>query len=185
MDGPRAIRPYQGVAPTLGARVYVDPAATVIGRVTLGDDVSVWPMAVIRGDVNTIRLGDRTNVQDGCVLHVTHDGPYSPGGLPLVVGAEVTVGHHAVLHACTLGDRILIGMGAIVLDGAVVEDEVIIGAGAVVPPRKRVPARTLWVGNPARQLRELSREELEQFGYLARHYVRIKEGYRAAPPDGS
>jgi len=176
-----ALRPYQGVMPALGARVYVDPAAAVIGRVTLGDDVSVWPMAVIRGDVNTIRLGDRSNVQDGCVLHVTHDGPYSPGGLPLVVGEEVTIGHQAVLHACTLGNRILVGMGAIVLDGARIEDEVIIGAGTVVPPYKRVPSRTLWVGNPARQLRTLTDAELAQFAYLAAHYVRIKESYVTAP----
>jgi len=185
MQRPPAVRAYQGVEPALGARVYVDPQAAVIGRVTLGDDVSIWPMAVLRGDVNTIRLGDRSNVQDGCVLHVTHDGPFSPGGLPLAVGDDVTVGHHAVLHACTLGSRILVGMGAIVLDGAIVEDEVIIGAGAVVPPRKRLPARTLWVGNPARQLRELSARELEQFTYLSRHYVRIKDGYRDGATPGS
>ena len=185
MDRCPAIRPYQGVAPTLGARAYVDPQAAVIGKVTLGADVSIWPMAVLRGDVNTIRLGDRSNVQDGCVLHVTHDGPFSPGGLPLLVGDDVTIGHRAVLHACTLGSRILVGMGAIVLDGAIVEDEVIIGAGAVVPPRKRLPARTLWVGNPARQLRALSAPELEQFAYLSRHYVRIKDGYRGAATPGS
>ena len=185
MERPPAVRPYQGIAPTLGARVYVDPQAAVIGKVTLGEDVSIWPMAVLRGDVNTIRLGDRSNVQDGCVLHVTHDGPFSPGGLPLVLGADVTVGHHAVLHACTLGSRILVGMGAIVLDGAIIEDEVVIGAGAVVPPRKRLPARTLWVGNPARQLRELSARELEQFTYLSQHYVRIKDGYRGAATPGS
>ncbi len=184
MERRSGIRPYQGIAPTLGARVYVDPQAAVIGKVTLGADVSIWPMAVLRGDVNTIRLGDRSNVQDGCVLHVTHDGPFSPGGLALVVGDDVTVGHHAVLHACTLGSRILIGMGAIVLDGAVVEDEVIVGAGSVVPPRKRLPARTLWVGNPARQLRELSARELEQFTYLSRHYVRIKDGYLSAAAPG-
>ena len=185
MDRSPALRPYRGVLPTLGAGVYVDPQACVIGQVTLGADVSVWPMAVLRGDVNTIRLGDRSNVQDGCVLHVTHDGPYSPGGLPLVIGDDVTIGHHATLHACTLGSRILVGMGAIVLDGALVEDEVIIGAGAVVPPRKRVPSRTLWVGNPARQLRELTARELAQFAYLARHYVRIKDGYLGAATPGS
>ena len=183
---PGAVRGYLGIRPTLGARVYVDPQAAVIGRVTLGDDVSIWPMAVLRGDVHTIRLGDRSNVQDGSVLHVTHDGPYSPGGLPLVIGADVTVGHHVVLHACTLGDRVLVGMGAIVLDGAVVEDEVIIGAGAVVPPGKRLPARTLWLGNPARRARALSAREIEQFAYLARHYVRLKDGYLgAASPPGA
>jgi carbonic anhydrase/acetyltransferase-like protein (isoleucine patch superfamily) len=185
MGGPAAIRSYQGTRPTLGARVYVDPQAAVIGRVTLGADCSIWPMAVLRGDVNAIRLGARTNVQDGSVLHVTHDGPFSPGGLPLVIGDDVTVGHHVVLHACTLGDRILVGMGAIVLDGAVVEDEVIIGAGAVVPPRKRLPSRTLWIGNPARQSRELNERELEQFAYLSRHYVRIKDGYLAEATPGS
>jgi carbonic anhydrase/acetyltransferase-like protein (isoleucine patch superfamily) len=185
MDRTPALRAYQGVWPALGARVYVDPQACVIGQVTLGADVSIWPMAVLRGDVNSIRLGDRTNIQDGSVLHVTHDGPYSPGGLPLVIGDDVTVGHKAVLHACTLGSRILIGMGAIVLDGAVVEDEVIIGAGAVVPPRKRVPARTLWIGNPARLLRELTARDLEQFAYLSRHYVRIKDGYLGAATPGS
>ena len=179
MDGCPAIRAYQGIRPTLGARVYVDPQSSVIGKVTLGDDASIWPMAVLRGDVNTIRLGDRSNVQDGCVLHVTHDGPFSPGGLPLIVGDDVTVGHHVVLHACTLGNRILVGMGTVVLDGVVVEDEVIIGAGSVVPPRKRLRSRTLWVGNPARQLRELTARELEQFAYLSRHYVRIKDGYLA------
>jgi len=185
MDACPALRSYRGIRPTLGARVYVDPQASVIGRVTLGEDTSVWPMAVLRGDVNTIRLGDRTNVQDGSVLHVTHDGPFSPGGLPLLIGDDVTVGHHVVLHACTLGSRILVGMGAIVLDGAVVEDEVIIGAGSVVPPRKRLPARTLWVGNPARLLRELSGRELDQFTYLSRHYVRIKDEYRGAATPGS
>lgn len=185
MDRSPAIRSYQGVLPTLGARVYVDPQSSVIGKVTLGADASVWPMAVLRGDVNTIRIGERTNVQDGSVLHVTHDGPFSPGGLPLVVGDDVTVGHHVVLHACTLGSRILVGMGAIVLDGAVVEDEVIVGAGAVVAPRKRLPSRTLWVGNPARRVRELSARELEQFVYLSRHYVRIKDGYLGGLTPGS
>jgi carbonic anhydrase/acetyltransferase-like protein (isoleucine patch superfamily) len=180
-----ALRPYRGILPTLGARVYVDPQACVIGAVTLGADVSIWPMAVLRGDVHSIRLGDRSNVQDGSVLHVTHDGPYAPGGLPLVLGDDVTVGHHAVLHACTLGSRILIGMGAIVLDGAVVEDEVIVGAGAVVPPRKRLRSGTLWVGNPARELRPLAARELEQFSYLSRHYVRIKDDYLGAATPGS
>jgi carbonic anhydrase/acetyltransferase-like protein (isoleucine patch superfamily) len=185
MSGAPAVRSYRGVLPTLGARVYVDPQASVIGKVTLGADASVWPMAVLRGDVNTIRLGERTNVQDGSVLHVTHDGPFSPGGLPLVIGDDVTIGHHVVLHGCTLGSRILVGMGAVVLDGAVVEDEVIVGAGTVVPPGRRLPTRTLWIGNPARRLRELSARELEQFTYLSRHYVRIKDDYRSALTPGS
>ena len=175
-----AIRPWEGILPRLGARVYVDPQSCVIGRVALGDDASIWPMAVARGDVNTITVGARTSVQDGAVLHVTHDGPYTPGGLALVVGDDVTIGHRAVLHACTIGSRCLIGMGCIVLDGAVVEDEVMIGAGAVVPPRRRLPARTLWVGNPARQLRLLTERELDSLRYSALHYVKVKDAYLAS-----
>jgi carbonic anhydrase/acetyltransferase-like protein (isoleucine patch superfamily) len=172
-----SIRPYEGVHPALGARVYVDPQACVIGRVTIGDDSSVWPMTVIRGDVNSISIGARTSVQDGAVLHVTHDGPYTPGGLPLVIGDDVTIGHRVMLHACTIGNRCLIGMGAILLDGVVVEDDVIIGAGAVVPPRRRLPARTLWVGNPAKQQRELTDREVENLRYSAAHYVKVKDRY--------
>jgi carbonic anhydrase/acetyltransferase-like protein (isoleucine patch superfamily) len=173
-------RGYQGLFPALGARVYIDPAASVIGAVRLGDDVSVWPAAVIRGDVNSISVGARSNVQDGAVLHVTHAGPYSAGGLALLVGAEVTIGHRAVLHACTVGDRCLIGMGALLLDGVVVGEEVLVGAGAVVPPRKQLPPRTLWLGNPARRVRELTAREVESLAYSAAHYVRIKDAYRAA-----
>src|SRR5690606_22608644 len=107
---------------TLGARVYVDPAATVIGRVSLGDDVSIWPGCVVRGDVNSIEIGARTNIQDGTVVHVTHEGPFTrPGGFPTVIGSDVTVGHGAIVHACRIGDFALIGMGSTVLDGAVVE----------------------------------------------------------------
>lgn len=169
------LRPFEGTAPVLGARVYVDPQACVIGRVTIGDDSSVWPMTVIRGDVNTITIGARTSVQDGSVLHVTHVGPYTPDGGPLVIGDEVTIGHKALLHACTIGNRCLVGMGSVVLDGVVVEDDVMIGAGSVVPPRKRLPSRTLWVGNPARQARVLTDREVEQLRYSALHYVKVKD----------
>ncbi len=173
-----AIRPYKGHAPQMGERVYVDPQACVIGRVWLGDDTSVWPMAVLRGDVHDIRVGARTSVQDGSVLHVTHDGPYHPGGGPLAIGDDVTIGHNVTLHACTIGDRCLIGMGAIVLDGACIENDVIVGAGSLVPPRKRLRAGTLWVGNPVREIRELTARDREQLVYSAAHYVRVKEDYR-------
>ena len=176
-----AVRTYQGIAPTLGERVYVDPAAVIIGRVSLGDDSSVWPMAVIRGDVHTITIGARSSVQDGAVLHVTHDGPYAPGGGPLVIGEDVTIGHQAVLHACEVGDRCLVGMGSILLDGVIVEDEVLIGAGSLVAPRTRLPARTLWLGNPARQVRALNEREIASLKYSAEHYVRVKDSYREAP----
>jgi carbonic anhydrase/acetyltransferase-like protein (isoleucine patch superfamily) len=173
------LRAYRGQLPQLGTRVYVDPHASVVGRVTLGDDCSVWPMAVVRGDVEEVRIGARTNVQDGVVLHVTHDGPYSPGGLPLVIGDDVTIAHKAVVHACTIGNRCLIGMGAIIMDGAVLEDEVIVGAGAVVPPGRRLPSRSVWVGNPLRELRRFGEEEAAKLSYSAAHYVRIKDGYLA------
>jgi carbonic anhydrase/acetyltransferase-like protein (isoleucine patch superfamily) len=172
-------RTFDGHSPGLGARVYIDPAATVIGRVRLADDVSVWPGAVIRGDINSIEVGARTNVQDGAVLHVTHDGPYSPGGLALRIGEDVTIGHRAVLHACTVGNRCLVGMGALLLDGAIVEDEVLVGAGTLVPPRKRLQGRSLWLGHPARRVRALTDRELESLAYSAAHYVRIKDAYRS------
>ena len=175
------IRNYLDHSPRLGARVYVDPAATVIGEVSLGDDASVWPGTVIRGDVNSIAIGARTNVQDGTIVHVTHDGPYTPGGFPTTIGSDVTIGHAAVIHACTIGDYCLIGMHATVLDGAVVEDYGFIGAGAVVAPGKRIGRAELWLGNPARLVRKLSDRELEQLRYSAAHYVRLKDQYLGMP----
>ncbi len=171
------LRTYKGVSPVLGARVYIDPCAVVIGRVTLGDDVSVWPFAVLRGDVNAIEIGARTNIQDGSVLHVVHDGPDVPGGLPLVIGEDVTVGHKAMIHAARIGDRCLIGMAAVILDGAVVEDEVIVAAGSVVPPGKRLAAHGLYMGHPVKRARELTAEERRRMVYSAHHYVKIKDGY--------
>ena len=172
-----ALRPYGHALPRLGARCYIDPAATVIGDVELGDDVSFWPGAVARGDVNFIRIGARSNIQDGAVLHVTHDGPFSPGGMPLLIGSDVTVGHGAILHACNVGDLCLIGMHATVLDGAVIGHAAMIGAGALVPPGKQVGAGELWLGNPARRVRALDERELEQLAYSAKHYVRLKDRY--------
>lgn len=173
-----SLRPYLDVLPQLGERVYVDPAASVIGQVTLADDVSIWPGAVVRGDVNVIHIGARSNIQDGAVCHVTHDGPYSPGGAALTIGADVTVGHRAVLHACTIGARCLIGMGALVLDGAVLEEEVMLGAGALVPPGKRLDSGWLYVGSPARPARLLREAERGFLAYSAAHYVRLKDRYR-------
>jgi carbonic anhydrase/acetyltransferase-like protein (isoleucine patch superfamily) len=172
------LRPYLNQHPRLGQRVWVDPAATVIGDVELGDDVSIWPGAVVRGDVNFIRIGARSNLQDQCVVHVTHAGPHGPpGGVPTVIGEDVTVGHGAIIHACSIGDASLIGMGAIVLDGARVERNGFVGAGAVVPPGKVVGSGELWLGNPARCVRRLSAAEIEQLYYSARHYVKLKDNY--------
>lgn len=176
------LRRYQGANPVLGERVYVDDCALVIGRVTLGDDASLWPFAVARGDVNRIEIGARTNIQDGSVLHVVHDGPVA-GGIALIIGDDVTVGHKAMLHAAHIGHRCLIGMAAVVLDGAVIEDEVIVAAGSVVPPGKRLAARGLYLGNPARRMRELTAAEIEGLLYSARHYVNIKDAHRAERGD--
>ena len=173
------LRDYEGVSPQLGARVYVDDCAVVIGRVVLGDDASIWPFAVARGDVHRIEIGARSNIQDGSVLHVVHDGPAVPGGLPLIIGDDVTVGHKAMLHAARIGHRCLIGMASVILDGAVIEDEVIVGAGSVVPPGKRLASHGLYLGNPARRMRELTAAEIDGLSYSARHYVKIKDSHLA------
>ncbi|GAB3790451.1 gamma carbonic anhydrase family protein [Dyella agri] len=173
-----SLRSYKGIAPVLGERVYVDPAASVIGDVVLAEDVSIWPGAVLRGDVNHIRVGARTNIQDGAIVHVAHAGPYGPG-YPCLIGADVTIGHAAVVHACTIEDGCLIGMHASVLDGAVVKKYGFVGAGALVPPGKVVGERELWLGNPAKFVRMLSDAQVEQLLYSAAHYVRLKDDYLA------
>jgi carbonic anhydrase/acetyltransferase-like protein (isoleucine patch superfamily) len=175
------LSPYLNVSPTLGARVYVAPSAAVIGKVTIGDDSSIWPMAVARGDVHSIRIGARTSIQDGSVLHVTHDGPYAPGGRSLIIGDDVTVGHRAVLHACTIGNACLVGMGALILDDVQTEDLVMIGAGALVTPGKRLETRGLYVGSPARRVRDLTQKEVEFLTYSAAHYVKVKDHYLSEP----
>ena len=178
------LRPYLDQFPRLGERVYVDPAASVIGDVELADDVSVWPGCVVRGDVNFIRVGARTNIQDGTVIHVSHDGPHARlGGFATVIGEDVTIGHKAIVHACRIGNAALIGMGAIVLDGAVVESHGFVGAGAVVPPGKTVGRGELWLGNPARKVRVLSEADIEGLYYSAQHYVRLKNRYLGIAED--
>ncbi len=173
------IRTYQGKTPKLADGVFVDPTAVVIGDVELGENVSVWPMVVIRGDMNAIRIGRATSVQDGAVLHITHASDYNPGGFALIIGEEVTIGHKAILHGCTLGNRVLVGMGAIVMDGVVVEDEVIIAAGALVPPNKKLRSGYVYAGNPARELREITEKERGFFSYSAANYVALQAKHRA------
>ena len=176
------LRPYLDQSPVLGARVYVDRAATVIGNVTLGDDTSIWPGCVVRGDVNFIRIGARTNVQDGSIIHVSHDGPHARlGGFATVIGDDVTIGHKAIVHACRIEDAVLIGMGAVLLDGVIVRKHGFVGAGALVAPGKVVGQAELWLGNPARKVRTLSPAEIEGLYYSAQHYVRLKDRYLAAP----
>lgn len=172
-----AIRNFQGHRPQLGARVMVDEAAVVIGDVVLGDDSSVWPCAVIRGDMHHIRIGARTSVQDGAVLHITHASSYNPAGHPLTIGDDVTIGHAVCLHGCTIGNRVLIGIGSKVLDGAVVEDDVVIGAGSLVPPGKRLESGFMYMGAPVKQIRPLKDNERSFFEYSARNYVKLKDMY--------
>ncbi|WLQ13021.1 gamma carbonic anhydrase family protein [Hahella aquimaris] len=169
------VRTYQGITPTQGERVFIDPTAVVIGDVHLGDDCSVWPTAVIRGDMHRIRIGARTSVQDGSVLHITHAGPFNPDGYPLLIGEDVTIGHKAILHGCTLENRILVGMGAIIMDGAHVESDVVIAAGTLVPPGKRLESGYLYVGAPAKQARPLNDKEKNFFRYTAANYVKLKD----------
>ncbi|HBT31189.1 gamma carbonic anhydrase family protein [Erwinia persicina] len=171
------IRTYKGVRPQLGERVMIDSTSVVIGNVVLADDVGVWPLVVIRGDVNRVSIGKRTNIQDGSVLHLTHKSTTNPQGHPLIIGEDVTVGHKAMLHGCTIGNRVLVGMGAILLDGVVVEDDVMIGAGSLVSPGKRLESGFLYLGSPAKKIRPLTKEETDGLLYSASNYVGWKNDY--------
>lgn len=172
------IRPYKGKTPSIGKEVFVDETAIIIGDVILGDHCSVWPYAVIRGDVHEIRVGARTNIQDGSVLHVSHINlEVNKQGSGLTIGEDVTIGHKAVLHGCTIGDRVLIGIGSIILDNAVIGNDVIIGAGTIVPQGKQLNGGYLYVGNPARQLRPLIESEKELLRYGSEHYIKLKDTY--------
>lgn len=177
-----SVRTFLDHTPKLGDRVYVDDAAVVIGDVTVDDDCSIWPGAVVRGDMHSIRIGARTSVQDRAVLHITHASDFNPDGWPLIIGADVTIGHGACLHGCTIGDRVLVGIGSTVLDGAVVDDEVVIAAGALVPPGKHLEGGYLYMGSPCRQTRPLKDSERQFFSYSAQNYVKLKDSYLLPPP---
>ena len=174
------IRDFQNSSPTLAEHVFVDETALVLGQVTLGADSSVWPMTVIRGDVNTIHIGERTNIQDGSVCHVSHATAAQPNGFALTIGNDVTVGHKAILHGCIIGNRVLIGMGAIIMDGAVIPDDVILAAGCLVPPNKKLEGGFLYVGSPVKKSRELTQQEKDYFIYSAKHYVALKNKHLIA-----
>lgn len=173
------LRTYKEKAPKLGAGVYIDASSVLVGDIELAADVSIWPLVAARGDVNYIRIGARTNVQDGSVLHLSRPSKGKPEGSPLIIGEDVTVGHKVMLHGCSLGNRILIGMGAIVMDDVIVEDDVIIGAGSLVPPGKRLVSGFLYVGSPAKQARPLTEHEIAFLKESALNYVQLKDEYLA------
>ena len=173
------LRSYKGISPKVANNVYIDPFSSIIGDVELADDVSIWPMCVLRGDVNNIKVGKRTNIQDGSVLHVARKGEASIDGYSLNIGEDVTVGHKAMLHACEIGSRVLIGMGAIVLDNAKIEDDIILAAGSLVPPNKVLESGYLYVGSPVKQARALTEKELAFLKRSATHYVNLKNEYLA------
>lgn len=177
MSNSNPVRSFGCHSPQLGDNVFVDPSAVVIGDVVLGNETSVWPCAVIRGDMHAIRVGDRVSVQDNAVLHITHASDFNPKGFPLTIGNDVTIGHGACLHGCTVGNSVLIGIGATVLDGAVIPDEVVIAAGALVPPGKILQSGYLYMGNPAKKARSLKDTERKFFAYSAKNYVDLKNTY--------
>ncbi len=168
------------IKPQLGEGVYIHPSAQTIGDVHIGKDASVWCNAVLRGDVNHIRIGDGTNIQDLTMCHVSHKTPTKPLGSPLIIGNFVTVGHSVILHGCTIGNHCLVGMGSIVMDDVVMEEFVMVGAGSLVPPNKRLLSGFLYIGRPVQQVRALTVDELTFLRYSAEHYIRVKNTYQAA-----
>ena len=165
------IRPYRGVSPRIAASCYIDPSAQVIGDVEIGERSSVWPNVTIRGDVNAIRIGNESNVQDNSVIHVEHDI------YPTIIGDRVTVGHSVTLHGCVIEDDCLIGIGAIILNGAKIGKGSVIAAGALVPERMEIPPGSMVMGMPAKVKRELRPDEVERFRENAQNYVRYREAY--------
>jgi len=174
------IRNYAGHKPVIASSTYIDPMALVIGQVTIGEHASLWPMAVVRGDVNSITIGARTNIQDNSVLHVTHDSQYTPGGQALVLGEAITVGHQVCLHGCTIEHHCLIGIGSIILDGAVLQPYILLGAGSLVPPGKVLEGGYLWHGSPVKRRRSLTDAEMGFFEYSANHYVKFAQQHKAS-----
>lgn len=179
------MKTFRGITPKLADSVWVDDSAVLIGDVEIDEDSSVWPVVSIRGDMHSIRIGKRTSIQDNSCLHITHASYQNPEGFPLTIGDDVTVGHMAMLHGCTIGNRVLVGMGTTILDGAVIEDEVIIGAGSLVPPGKILTSGYLYIGSPAKQIRPLKQSEIEYFKYACLNYVKLKDEYIAEAETGS
>lgn len=172
------IRPYLEYNPNIADDAFIDPSAVVIGETTLAQGTSVWCGVIIRGDVNSISIGKRSNVQDLSMLHVSKKSAKKPQGSPLVIGEDVTIGHQVMLHGCTVGNRVLIGIGCIVLDDAIIEDDVILGAGSLVPPRKTLQSGYLYMGSPAQAVRELTDADRASILENAQHYQNLAKNHR-------
>lgn len=171
------IKAFRGNSPKFGQRVWIDDTASLIGDIEIGDDSSVWPLVSIRGDMHQIRIGARTSIQDNSCLHITHASEFNPQGHPLIIGDDVTIGHIVMLHGCTIGNQVLVGMSSTILDGVVVEDNVVIGAGSLVPPGKKLVSGYLYLGSPVKQVRPLTEGELNYFHYACQNYVKLKNEY--------
>ena len=176
-----AISSYLNTTPVLGERVYLHPSCQVIGDVVIGDDSSVWCNTVLRGDVNCIRIGRGSNIQDLTMGHVSHKSASQPEGSPLIIGDYVTVGHSVILHGCTIGNECLIGMGSLIMDDVVIPDRVMIGAGSLVSPGKVLESGMLYMGRPAKAVRALTEEEIAYLRYSADNYIHGKDTYLAGP----
>lgn len=173
------MKTFRGYTPRIGQRVWVDRSAVIIGDVRIGHDSSIWPLVSIRGDMHRIRIGARTNIQDNSCLHITHASDFNIEGHPLEIGNDVTVGHMVMLHGCTIGNQVLVGMSSTILDGAIVEDKVFIGAGSLVPPGKRLETGFLYHGSPVKKVRPLTEDELNYFQYAGENYIKLKDEYLA------
>lgn len=173
------IRKYLNYTPRIAADAYIEPSAVVIGRVTIGENSSLWCNAVARGDVADIIIGKSSNIQDLTMLHVTHANPGRSEETPLIIGDFVTIGHHCCLHACTLKNNILVGMSTTILDNVIVEDNVMIGAGSLVPPNKHLESGYLYLGNPVKQIRKLTDDEIKFLHYSATHYVQVANEHKS------
>jgi len=178
-------RSFADKTPRVDPSAWIDPSALVIGEVEIGPGSSVWPMCVLRGDIHRITIGAQTNIQDGSILHVSHDSRFLPGGAPVLIHDRVTVGHQVVLHGCEVRELCLIGIGARLLDRVVVEPRTMIAAGALVPPGRVLEGGQLWVGSPARRARALTDEELEYLEYVAESYVHLAQAHRDALASGA
>lgn len=174
-----SIRKFENNNPKIHKSAYIDAQSCVIGDVKIGKNSSIWPMTVVRGDVNSITIGNNTNIQDGSILHVTHKNAQDLNGGPLNIGDGVTVGHGVILHACNIGNYCLIGMGATIMDKCTIENHSMVAAGSVVPPNKHIKSGELWLGNPAKKVRDLTDQQQKDLEYSANHYVKLKNLYMA------